>query len=221
LAAAAIADPAKPTADAEPAPRRRLGRKKLLVICGVALAVVLSGGGGAAIYLKKKAQQAQAEADENDTSADGAATAGSRNAATQAPPTWLPLDPFIVNLADREADRYAQVGITLELETGASADQIRAYMPAIRNTILLILASKSSKDLLDRAGKEQLADEIVREAVRPMGYQSAAPLPVQDAASAATEATGADAEAKPKKRRAALVQRNLIRRVHFSSFIVQ
>ena len=30
-------------------------------------------------------------------------------------PAFVPLDPFTVNLADREAERYAQVGITLEL----------------------------------------------------------------------------------------------------------
>ncbi|MCK7493223.1 MAG: flagellar basal body-associated FliL family protein [Comamonadaceae bacterium] len=28
----------------------------------------------------------------------------------------MPLDPFTVNLADRDAERYAQVGITLEVE---------------------------------------------------------------------------------------------------------
>ena len=33
----------------------------------------------------------------------------------KAVPTFVPLDPFTVNLADRDADRYAQIGVTLEL----------------------------------------------------------------------------------------------------------
>ena len=59
-----------------------------------------------------------------------------------------------------------------------SADQIKAYMPAISNAILMILANKTSKDLLNREGKEQLALEIMREAVRPMGIEVAAPEPI-------------------------------------------
>ena len=42
-------------------------------------------------------------------------------------------------------------------------------MPAIRNAILMILAHKTSHELLERAGKEQLAAEILRETVRPLG----------------------------------------------------
>ena len=48
-------------------------------------------------------------------------------------------------------------------------------MPAIRNAILMILAHKTSNELLSREGKEQLAPEILREAVRPMGIEIAAP----------------------------------------------
>ena len=43
----------------------------------------------------------------------------------------------------RRKDLYiatAQIGITLEIESPATADQIKAYLPAIRNAILLIIA---------------------------------------------------------------------------------
>jgi hypothetical protein len=159
----------------------------------------------------------------------------------------LPLDPFVVNLADKEADRYAQIGVTLELDNGISADQIKAYMPAIRNAILMVLANKSSRDLMNREGKEQLAQEIRREAVRPMGIDMAAPelvttAPVEVAASAVmaiASASGASAalatiaasgasgveplSAKPKvvAKRRLETQRNPIQHVHFSSFIIQ
>ena len=53
------------------------------------------------------------------------------------------------------------------------ADQLKAYMPAIRNGVLMVLASKTSQELLTRKGKEKLADEIMREAVRPLGIELA------------------------------------------------
>ncbi len=213
--AAAIAETA-PAATAAPAKR---GKKKLLVILVAVLVVVLGAGGGAVVYMKKKAAaQAAAEVE------DGGAIAAAAHPEQRSSPAWLPLDPFIVNLADREADRYAQIGITLELENAGSAETIRSYMPAVRNSILMILASKTSKDLADRSGKEQLAEEIAREAVRPMGIDIAAPRPVVEAASGVVaSAPGASAagEAKPGKKKMAAVQKNPIQHVHFSSFIVQ
>jgi hypothetical protein len=52
---------------------------------------------------------------------------------------FVPLDPFTVNLADRDAERYAQIGVTLEIEDAKVGDQIKAYMPAIRNNILMAM----------------------------------------------------------------------------------
>jgi flagellar FliL protein len=104
-------------------------------------------------------------------------------------------------------------------------------MPAIRNSVLMILAAKTSKDLLSREGKEQLALEIQREAVRPMGIEVATPEPVTMAptvaapvgasAPASASAAEAAASAKAKPRRRAENQRNPIQHVHFSSFIIQ
>ena len=127
------------------------GKKKLLIIVAAALALVLAAGGGGVWFLKKRAAQAAALAagDEEGAGADAAHAAAKPDA--KSIPIYLPLDPFIVNLADKDVDRYAQIGITLELESTVFADQVKAYMPAVRNAILLILAQKSSKDLLGRS----------------------------------------------------------------------
>jgi flagellar protein FliL len=230
---AVIADPG---ADVAPIPR---GKKKLIVIVAAALALVLLLGGGAVFYLKQRAAHAAAAALDDEATPEhaGAPKIDPKNA-----PIYLPLDPFVVNLADKEADRYAQIGITLELDSSVSAEQIKAYMPAIRNAVLMVLANKSAKDLMNREGKEQLAQEIMREAVRPMGIEAAAPEPVtivpiesvamvasaaiasasaaSGAASAMVVADGASAKPKAAKRRLE-AQRNPIQHVHFSSFIIQ
>jgi len=142
---------ANPGADVAPTPR---GKKKLIVIAAAVLAFVLALGGGAVVWLKQRAAHAAAAALEDEAASEhaGVPKIDPKNA-----PIYLPLDPFVVNLADKEADRFAQIGITLELDTGISADQIKAYMPAIRNAILMVLANKSAKDLMNREGKEHLA----------------------------------------------------------------
>ena len=88
--------------------------------------------------------------------------------------------------------------------------------------ILLVLANKTAKELMYREGKELLAQEILREAVRPMGIEVAAPEPVTAApGESASAAASAAAAAKPKARRGAGGQHNPIVRVHFSTFIIQ
>ena len=139
------------------------------------------------------------------------------------PPIFVPLEPFVVNLADKDSERYAQIGLTLEVDDPKFAEEMKLYMPAIRNAILMILAHKQAAELLERSGKQALAEEIMREAVRPMGIEidaverAPAPAATQAAASAADE-EAANAPPAPPPRPAI---HNPVRRVHFASFIVQ
>lgn len=196
-------------ADAAAAPPAK-GKKKLIIIIAAALLVVAAGGGGAVFYMKKKAAEAAAAAEAEGE--EGASPKHKKDAKHDAshPPAFLPLDPFIVNLADKEVDRYAQIGITLELDDSKTADTLKAYMPAIRNGILMVLAHKSSAELLERKGKEALADEIMREVVKPLGIETDEP-----------EAEEENADAKPKKKKKKAEVELPVKHVHFSNFIIQ
>lgn len=169
----------------------KVGKKKLIIIVAAALVLLLAIGGGVGFWLKHKAAKAAAEAEE-----------GGEHAVKKVDPhfvpVFLPLDPFVINLADKEADRFAQIGITLELENAASSDRIKAYMPAVRNAILLLIAGKTSQALGDRQGKEVLAQEILREAVRPLGFEVPEPKAVTPAA-APEAAASAPKETKETK----------------------
>jgi len=219
---------AAPTVDADAAvvPAKK-GKKKLIIIVAAAVLLLAAIGGGAAFYLKKKAAAHAAESGE-----EAATEHHSPKPDLKHPPTFLPLDPFVVNLADKEADRYAQIGITLEVEDPKFADQMKTFMPAIRNGILMILAHKTSRELLDRAGKEQLAAEILRESARTMGIDVDEPeaevekVADAKATDAAPDKAGDDDEAKPKaapkpKPKKEAAAPNPIRHVHFANFIVQ
>lgn len=189
------------------------GKKKLIMIVAIVLVLVV-GGAGAALFMKKKA----AAAEGGDEEGAPAAEATAHKVDAKHPPTFLPLDPFVVNLADRDADRYAQVGITLEVEGPEFAEQMKAYMPAVRNAILMILSRKTAADLLAPEGKEALAEEIARESVRPMGVDIDPPT-VKKAAKGGDE--GDDEDAKPKKKKKKKEVENPVKAVNFSNFIIQ
>ena len=200
------------------------GKKKLIVIIAAAVLVLALGGGGAVFMMKKKAADAEAaEAADGDDGGHAKPKAAASHAPAKAdshnPPVFVPLDPFVVNLADRDSDRFAQIGVTLEVDDAKFAEQMKVYMPAIRSNILLALAGKTSQQLLDRAGKEALAQEIMREAVKPMGIEIEADD--DEDAHAAKPATDDDAKPKKKKKKKKAAVYNPVRSVNFSNFIIQ
>jgi flagellar FliL protein len=211
-AAAAKAAPDASAADGAPAAAPARGKKKLIVIAA-ALAVLLAGGGGAAFFMMKKRAAAAAAAEEED-GAEGSDKAGKAQAKlpkadVKNAPAFVPLDPFTVNLADREAERYAQVGMTLELADPKAGDLLKAYMPAIRNNILLALSSKTAAQLMEHDGKVLLAEEVRAAALKPLGYAIKAPAQAASGVKKAAAKGHEDEDAPP------------IRAVHFSNFIIQ
>ena len=213
---------AAPPADAGAATAPKKGKKKLIII--IAVAVLLLGGGGAGFFIMKKkaADAAAAAAAEEDGDGEAAAPAHAEapHIDPKHPPTFVPLDPFVVNLADRDTERYAQIGITLEVDDAKFADSMKVYMPAIRNGILMVLAHKTSQELLERSGKEALAAEILRESVRPLGIEIEDEEDPHADEAAASGAEGTKAKKAKKKKKKAPVH-NPVQKVHFSNFIIQ
>ena len=111
-------------------------------------------------------------------------------------PLFIPLDQFTVNLADEGGERLAQIGVTLEVADDRTDKAIRLLMPSIRNSVLLLLSSKTSAELLTIPGKEALAAEIALRTGAALGWDSAA---------------AGTAGAPP----------NPVHAVHFSQFIIQ
>ncbi len=217
---------AAPAAPAAPAK----SKKKLIIIIAAAVLVLALGGGAAVYMMKKKAAEAAAaaeaaEAGDDDGAADkhkgGAKEHGAKAHDEHNPPTFLPMDAFVVNLADRDTDRFAQIGITFEVDDAKFAEQMKLYMPAIRNGILMILAHKTSAQLLERAGKEALAKEIMREAVRPLGIELEEEEDDEDSAHAKPADEDAPKSKKKKKKKKAPTVHNPVRSVNFSNFIIQ
>ena len=225
-----MSDTADTTADA------KSGSGKKMMLIGLAL-VLLAGTGGAAWWFLGRAEP------------DPATVAEQAEAKRLAARQFVTLDPFVVNLADRQSERYAQVGVVLEVEGKAANQRITDKMPAVRNEILLLISSKQAQDLITREGKVLLAGEIALAAARPLGWTPPKDTPGEVAEEPPPKAKGKaqdgekskaqdgekakaqDGEkakskddkgkqAQAKKREPAPVP-NPVAQVHFASFIVQ
>ncbi|MBN8748091.1 Flagellar basal body-associated protein FliL [Xylophilus ampelinus] len=188
---------ADPTA-AEPGKGK--GKSKLLLIV-LALVVLGGAGGGGWFYLQSKKAHVEDEEEEVHASAKKPAS-----------PNYLALENMVVNLADPGGERVAQVGITLDLSDAKAADQLKAMMPAVRSSVLLLLTQRTSEELLKRDGKEKLAQDVQVEVARALGYE----VP-----KASRKAKDADDEDEPPRRKARKAPASPVNAVLFSSFIVQ
>lgn len=199
------------TAIATDAPAPAKSKKKLIIIVAATVLVLLLAAGAAMWLLKKPAVDPDAEGSE----------APAKAAVKHDPksvPTFVPLEPFTVNLADRDAERFAQIGITLEVDDAKTAERMKNFMPVIRSHILMAIADRSAADLLAREGKARLAVTVMRETSRALGVDVAAE------AAPADNDSGDDSEEvdkKPKKKKNKAGPALPVKAVHFSNFIVQ
>src|SRR5688572_12801398 len=73
-------------------------------------------------------------------------------------------EPFLVNLADKEASRYVKTSIRLLVANKESAESIakgETLMPRMRDTILTLLSTKTAEEMTSNEGKEKLKKEIL------------------------------------------------------------
>lgn len=201
-------------AEAEDAAPKKGGKKKLILIA-VSLVLALAGGGAWFAFSGKHGKEGAAE-----------------HKAEPKKMIFVPLEPFTVNLADDDADRYGQIGITLQVSEAKTEEDLKTLMPVVRNKILLILAGKTSRELVTREGKEQLASEIMIETGRILGWNPpkapAKPAPKTEGEAPKAEGETAKAEGTPSPNTEPAGPAaekagpsNPVDQVHFSQFIIQ
>jgi flagellar FliL protein len=192
---------AAPSADDAAKPPAK--SKKMLIII-VAVVLLLVGGGGAAFFMISK-QKAEGEEGAEEPAPKVVKKAASHDE-KKTPPAYLPMDPMVVNLADPGGERVAQVGITLEVADAHTSDSVKAYLPTIRSSVLMLLSQRTADELLKPEGKEKLVEDILRAASVPFG------------GSAEEEE---ETSSKKKKKKKVVEVEYPVTGVLFSSFIVQ
>jgi flagellar FliL protein len=145
---------APPQPSGTPAPAPPIKKKKRLLTYGLIGLLVLIGL-GASLYFTQS----------------GANAKPSQEPKKKGPPTFLALEPFTVNLSDRE--HYLQLGLTYEVAATADAELLKAHLPILRSRILLLLSSKDGDALISQEGKAKLSEELVGEARKTVPWSSA------------------------------------------------
>lgn len=167
--AAPTADSASPPGAAAP----KKSRKGLLI--GVAVAVLAAGGGGAYFMLKPKADAAHGAPAA--AGAHGAPSAHGEPGAAVGTSNYMALDPaFVVNLEDPDDARYLQVEIQVMTRESVALDLVKAHMPRIRNSLILLFGQQKTSDLATREGKEKLQAAALAEIQKVMQVETGKPV---------------------------------------------
>ncbi|NPA12610.1 MAG: flagellar basal body protein FliL [Aquificae bacterium] len=141
------------------------GGKKKLIILLVALLLLLGGGGGAAykflVLDKQKENQEENKAEKIQEEIRNVENLG----------IMYEVGTFVVNLADKDADRYLKVTIILEVENEQVKQEVEKRLPQIKDSITTLLFTKTSYELKTAEGVERLKEEILRRvnAILPLG----------------------------------------------------
>jgi flagellar FliL protein len=75
--------------------------------------------------------------------------------------TMYRLDTMIVNLADKGGKRYLRITMELELSVPELVEEIDLRLPQLRDSILMILPTKTYDDIGTTPGKIVLRDELL------------------------------------------------------------
>ncbi|MEW6658393.1 MAG: flagellar basal body-associated protein FliL [Thermodesulfobacteriota bacterium] len=129
-----------PPEPVEEAPPKSKGKLKKIILF-IVLPILLLGGGAFA-YLVLFDDPAPAKTE-------------------QAHKALMPLEPFLVNLADKDARRYLKVKIDLEVDNEKAAKELEKSLPRIRDQLIFLLSSKSYPDIATPEGKHQLKKDIL------------------------------------------------------------
>jgi flagellar protein FliL len=157
--------PAKPEAEGTPPPKG--GSKKVLIIIVALVVLLVAAGGGLAVMLMSKKKHAEGEAD----AAHPAETDKPKVVLDKTkPPTFVPMEPFTVNLTPENGDHFLQAALVLKVADPKAGDELKVYMPEIRHRVNLILSSRRPSELASIEGREDLADEIMEETNDVLGY---------------------------------------------------
>ncbi|CAG0938454.1 hypothetical protein GALLN_00289 [Gallionellaceae bacterium] len=142
-----------PPAATDGAAKPNSKKKLLFIILGV---LVLVAGGGAGWYFTKGGRHAE-----------------EAKAPPPAPPKFMALEPFTVNLQNDTSEQFLQIGITLKFVEPELEEQIKLHMPEIRSRLVFLLSSKRASDLVPVEGKKKLVQEIIAETSSVLGLRNA------------------------------------------------
>ena len=131
-------------------------KSKLKLVISAVMILVLGAGGffGWNWYSQRKAKAALTDQNQEETAS-----------------MVYPLKSFIVNLVDKNGvgNRYLKVSLELEIGGEKAKATLDGNIPQLRDTILLLLSSRSLKDINTLEGKLELKQTLLSRMNRILG----------------------------------------------------
>ena len=146
-----------PGPSGSPSSNQQSSKQSKLFFALAAFNMVVIIGIGAMIYYNKKNEKPAVESKAENTESENAPGTGSPDNPFLS--KLVPLETFLVNLAGTR-DKLAKVNIELSVNNGEVQKEIEQIKPKIRDTILVILSSKSYAQVSSVEGKDSLREEI-------------------------------------------------------------
>ena len=132
-----------------------MGKMLLMIVLALASS---AGGGVVSFVLISRTLNAQAKAAEKPEKAEQEKIAEMLEKSAV-----IPLEPFVVNLADTDAARYLRIKISLMVDDKTKLKDVaenQALQLKVRDVILQSLTAKRSQELINAEGKNNLRHEI-------------------------------------------------------------
>ena len=73
-----------------------------------------------------------------------------------------PVEAFLVNIASDQGPRFLQTQLEFELKDPTVEDEIARKKPAIRDAIIVLLSSRTYRDLREPTGMKKLRQDLLR-----------------------------------------------------------
>lgn len=134
-------------------------RKKIFLIGGIGLAAVAAIGVGLFFFLNSGKSAKPKESASSAVSAKEGGHGG-KEGVKSANPSFFPLEPFILNLADIDSNRYLKISVTIELNDPRAGQEAESRIPQIRDALILLMSSLTYGDIHSIEGKITLQSEI-------------------------------------------------------------
>lgn len=149
------------------------GNKKLILIVVIAVLVsagaavgatlLLTGGKDKEIAAKHQKGDAEESDEDSEEASEDSAEEDDEQSKEGAGPTYVSLDPaFVVNFQDqKKRTKFLKAEISVVAGSAKAQAALTLHMPAVRNSLVMLLSRQVFEELATNEGKEKLRTEAL------------------------------------------------------------
>ncbi len=147
--------------ETEEAPPKKKSRKLLLIAL---MGIFVAGGAGGGFYFWRHRVSSKTNATKENSADKDKEKKAKADPGDGEVKQVIELQPFIVNLSDKNESRYLRMTISLGVGDSSEAKVDPLFTTKVRNAILAVITNKTSEEVLTVEGKAELRREMLKAA---------------------------------------------------------